>query len=96
LREIRLNAVVPLNVGRETMEKILSIGLFLRKYRVRIQIAVLPTIRNPYIFVGDRSIDLSEVDVAGLMRHLTMEYPEIIEEYSVSAGNGTDLGLAIA
>ncbi len=79
MREIRLSAVVPLDVGRETMEKILSIGLFLKKYHVRVQIAVLPTIRSPYLMIGDKVVDLDEADVVSLIEDLVTEIPEIIE-----------------
>ncbi len=79
MREIRLNAVVPLDVGRETMEKILSIGLFLKKFRVRVQIAILPSIRTPYIIVGDTVVDLREADILTLIRDLVMEIPDIID-----------------
>lgn len=79
MREIRLSAVIPLNVRRETMEKILSIGLFLKKYRVSVQIAVLPTVSLPCIFIGNKTIDLEKVDIATLLRELETEIPEAFE-----------------
>ncbi len=88
MREIALNAVVPLNVSRETMEKILSIGLFFKKYRVRVQIAVLPTIRSPYIIIGDKAIDLEEADVVALIRDLATEIPDVIETSTPPAHEG--------
>lgn len=95
MREIRLSAVVPLNVNRETMEKILSIGLFLKKYRVRVQIAVLPTIRSPYILIGDKAIDLEE-DVAVLIRDLATEIPDVIEAATQPVPEGEVLGFVSA
>lgn len=79
MREITLSAVVPLDVSRETMEKILSIGLLLKEYRVRVKIAVLPTIRTPYVFIGERTIDLEDADIVSLIRDLVAEIPDIIE-----------------
>ena len=96
MREIRLNAVVPLDLSRETMEKILSIGLFLKKYRVRVQIAVLPTIRSPYILIGDRAIDLEEADIAALIRNLATEIPDIVESVSTPLPEGEPLGFVSA
>ncbi len=92
MREIRLNAVLPLDVGRETMEKILSIGLFLKKYRVRVQMAVLPTIRSPYIIIGDKVIDLEEADVASLIRSLATEIPDVIESVPYSLPESDAVG----
>lgn len=79
MKEIRLNAVVPLDISRETMEKILSIGLFFKKYRVRVQIAVLPTIKSPYIVIGNKVIDLDEADITDLIMGLVAEIPDVID-----------------
>jgi len=79
LKEIKLSAVVPLTISRETMEKILSIGLFFKKYRVRVQIAVLPTLRSPFIIIGGKALDLEEIDATTLIRNLATEFPEILK-----------------